>query len=70
MPLKDNYVLIGGMILAQGIHILATYSPLAATLHLEPITMNEWLKLLPTATIILIAMEIFKWFWNRSQIKK
>ncbi|MGB4398804.1 MAG: HAD-IC family P-type ATPase [Daejeonella sp.] len=64
MPLKNNYVLLAGMLLAQGVHILATYSPLGATLHLEPITLSEWLKLLPTAAIILLVMEIFKWLWN------
>lgn len=67
MPLKNNYVLIAGMLLAQLVHILATYSPLGATLHLEPITLSEWLKLLPTAAIILLVMEIFKWLWNRNR---
>lgn len=65
MPLKNNYVLLAGMFLAQGVHIMATYSPLGATLHLEPITFSEWLKLLPTAAIILAVMELFKWYWNR-----
>ena len=65
MPLKNNYILLAGMLLAQGVHILATYSPLGATLHLEPITLSEWLKLLPTAAIILGVMELFKWYWNK-----
>lgn len=65
MPIKDNYVLFAGMMLAQGIHISATYSPLATTLHLEPITLLEWLKLVPTAGIILLVMEMFKWIWQR-----
>ncbi len=68
MPLKNNYVLLAGMLLAQGVHILATYSPLGATLHMEPITFSEWLKLLPTAGIILLVMEIFKWYWNRKRL--
>lgn len=64
MPLKNNYVLIAGMVLAQAVHILATYSPLGSTLQLEPITISEWLKLLPTAAAILLVMEIFKWIWK------
>ncbi|MBC7757575.1 MAG: HAD-IC family P-type ATPase [Phormidesmis sp. FL-bin-119] len=69
MPLKNNYVLLVGILLAQGVHILATYSPLGTTLKLEPITLTEWLILLPTAAIILGVMEIFKLIWNRNQQK-
>ena len=69
MPLKNNYVLLVGILLAQGVHILATYSPLGATLQLEPITLTEWLILLPTAAILLGVMEIFKLIWNRNQQK-
>ena len=69
MPLKNNYVLLVGILLAQGVHVLATYSPLAATLKLEPITLTEWLILLPTAAILLGVMEIFKLIWNRNKQK-
>ena len=69
MPLKNNYVLLVGILLAQGVHVLATYSPLAATLQLEPITLTEWLILLPTAATLLGVMEIFKLIWNRNQQK-
>ena len=69
MPIKNNYVLLVGILLAQGVHVLATYSPLGATLQLEPITLTEWLILIPTAAIILGVMEIFKLIWNRNQQK-
>ena len=69
MPLKNNSVLLVGILLAQGVHVLATYSPLGATLQLEPITLTEWLILIPTAAIILGVMEIFKLIWNRNQQK-
>jgi len=66
MPIKNNYVLVAGIIVAQLAHISAAYIPgLNTTLQLEPITLNEWLKLLPTAVSILVVMEIFKWFWRR-----
>ena len=67
MPLKNNYVLLGGIIIAQLVHIAASYIPgLNTTLQLEPITLAEWLRLVPTAASILVVMEIFKWFWRRS----
>ncbi|MDX2045754.1 MAG: HAD-IC family P-type ATPase [Chitinophagaceae bacterium] len=66
IPLKNNYVLLAGIIVAQSVHISASYIPgLSDTLHLEPLTFNEWLFLIPDAAIILIVMEIFKWWWRR-----
>ena len=65
MSFENNYVLVGGIIMAQLAHISAAYIPcLNTTLQLEPITLDEWLKLLPTAASILVVMEIFKWFWR------
>ncbi len=66
MPLKNNYVLIGGMVLAQVLHISASYIPgLNTTLQLDHITFSEWIKLLPTAASIIVVMEIFKWVSRR-----
>ncbi|RYD92119.1 MAG: ATPase, partial [Sphingobacteriales bacterium] len=66
MPLKNNYMLIGGIVLAQLAHISASYIPgLNTTLNLEPITFNEWILLLPTAVTVLLVMEVFKWIWRR-----
>ncbi len=66
MPLKNNYVLLIGIMTAQLVHIAASYTPgLNATLHLEPITLKEWIQLLPTAASILLVMELFKWTWRR-----
>lgn len=71
MPIKNNYILFVGIILAQLVHISASYIPgLNTTLQLEPITLNEWLGLLPTAALILMMMEIFKWFWRRHATNK
>lgn len=70
IPLKNNYVLIGGMILAQLVHISASYLPgLSTTLQLDPITLSEWVKLLPTAAIVLVVMEIFKWIRRKNKSK-
>jgi magnesium-transporting ATPase (P-type) len=66
IPLKNNYVLIAGMILAQLVHISASYIPgLNTTLQLDTLTFNEWIKLVPTAASILVVMEIFKWLRRR-----
>ncbi|WP_207632835.1 cation-translocating P-type ATPase [Foetidibacter luteolus] len=67
LPLKNNYVLLVGIVLAQLVHISAAFIPgLNNTLQLEPITFNEWLVLLPAAAGILLVMEIFKWIWKKS----
>jgi magnesium-transporting ATPase (P-type) len=66
IPIKNNYFLFVTILLAQGLHITASYIPfLADILQLEPIQLHEWMKLVPTAAIILIAIEIFKW-WRKA----
>jgi calcium-translocating P-type ATPase len=70
LPFKNNYVLIAGMIIAQMLHISASYIPgLNSTLQLDHITFNEWIMLVPTAASILVVMEIFK-VWRRRQTEK
>lgn len=61
IPLKKNYFLLFGVLIAQGLHIAATYNPfMQRTLQLEPIKLNDWLILLVLASSILWGMEIFK----------
>ena len=51
-----------GMLLAQLLHISASYIPgLNTTLQLDPITFYEWLKLVPTPALVLV-VELFKHF--------
>ncbi|MEJ1241390.1 HAD-IC family P-type ATPase [Chryseolinea sp. T2] len=70
IPLRNNYTLIIGLIVAQSVHIAAAYIPgLNETLQLEPITLREWLILLPAALSILLAMEIFKMVWRKISSK-
>jgi magnesium-transporting ATPase (P-type) len=71
LPLSNNYTLIVGVVIAQLVHISAAYVPwLGDTLQLEPITLKEWLLLLPAAVSILGAMEIFKVIWRATHKKK
>lgn len=63
IPFANNKLIVVGVLLAQGIHILAAYIPgLNSTLHLEPVTLNEWLTLLALSCSIVLVMEVFKWF--------
>jgi magnesium-transporting ATPase (P-type) len=71
IPLRSNYVLLVGILLAQAIHIAACYIPLLSnTLHLDPITLKEWLTLLPSAASIVLVMEVFKWWWRKTESRK
>ncbi len=61
VPLRNNRILIFGVLAAQGIHILSMYVP--ATQHalkVAPVSLQEWGALLLLASIMLITMEIFK----------
>jgi magnesium-transporting ATPase (P-type) len=69
IPLKNNYILIIGILLAQLAHVSASYIPgLNEVLQLDHITFNEWIKLLPTAAAIFVIMELFK-LWQRRKRK-
>jgi magnesium-transporting ATPase (P-type) len=61
VPLYRNWILILGVMLAQGIHIAAMHIPFMQTvLRIEPITVWEWAEVLILAVPLLIVMEIFK----------
>ena len=66
VPLRNNLLLIAGIVGAQLLHVAASYIPgLNSTLQLNPIQLHEWLWLLPAALTIVVVMEIFKWYWRR-----
>ncbi|WP_081212130.1 cation-translocating P-type ATPase [Salegentibacter sediminis] len=70
IPLSNNYILILGILTAQGIHILALHLPfMQDLLSLDPVSGAEWIKLFFTATLILVAMEIFKLFYRKRKNK-
>lgn len=61
IPFKNNPYIIGAVLLAQGLHIAATYIPFTADLlGLKPIPLHEWLELFAYAFIVLVAMEAYK----------
>jgi magnesium-transporting ATPase (P-type) len=61
IPLSRNYILVFGVLAAQGIHVLSMQLPFMQNiLQIEPITVNEWLYVLGLALPIILVMEIFK----------
>lgn len=67
IPLKNNPFLIGGILMAQGVHIIAMHIPFMQNLlRIKPVSVLDWLKLLGTASIIIIVMEVFKWYKKRT----
>lgn len=65
-PFFSNRLLLIGTLGAQAIHIAALYTPgLSDLLEVQPVSLNQWLLLMATALILLLAMELHKWWWAR-----
>ncbi|MBX3278910.1 MAG: HAD-IC family P-type ATPase [Acidobacteria bacterium] len=61
VPLSRNYVLAFGVLAATGLHILAMHTPvMQRILQVAPIRFDEWLIPFAMASVMLAAMEIFK----------
>jgi magnesium-transporting ATPase (P-type) len=61
VPWRRNWMLFGGVIGAQAIHILAMHLPVTQRiLRVAPVSLNEWLVPFAMAAGVLVAMEIFK----------
>jgi magnesium-transporting ATPase (P-type) len=62
IPLKNNYYLIFGIVIAQGIHILAMMTPfMQDLLDIGPVSLHTWVSLLGLALLLIVSMEIFKY---------
>lgn len=63
IPLYKNIILVGGVVVAQLIHILSMHLPfMQRVLNVSPVTFREWLSLILLASTVLFVMEIFKFF--------
>ena len=61
VPLKRNPLLIGGVLVAQGVHILAMQWPfMQGILGVAPVSAQAWAGLLGLAGILLLVMEVYK----------
>jgi magnesium-transporting ATPase (P-type) len=66
IPLSRNWILVIGVLAAQGIHILSMQIPfMQSALKIEPITLQEWLYVILLAIPILVVMELFKMYVRR-----
>ncbi|MHC9538007.1 MAG: cation transporting ATPase C-terminal domain-containing protein [Vulcanimicrobiota bacterium] len=62
VPIRNNRVLIIGMIIAFAVHLAAVYLPFTQSLlRIAPLTPERWLLLGALASLVIIVMEIFKW---------
>lgn len=61
IPLNRNWLLVLGVLAAQGLHILSMQIPIMqSTLKIEPITLTEWIYVLSLSFPMVLSMEIFK----------
>ncbi len=62
VPLSRNWLLVGGVAVAQGIHILSMNIPLMQkVLGVQPVSFSHWLTLILAASALVVVMELFKW---------
>lgn len=61
VPLSRNWVLLVGVLGAQGVHLLAMHVPvLQRILGVQPVTASQWGIAVGTAVTILVVMESYK----------
>jgi magnesium-transporting ATPase (P-type) len=61
VPLRNNYFLVMGVIISQGLHIFAMRIPfMHEYLSINPVSFDTWLILFIIAGTIIVVMEIFK----------
>jgi magnesium-transporting ATPase (P-type) len=67
VPLRNNTVLVAGVVLMQGLHILSLHVPIMQEiLDLAPVSLEQWFTCLVVAGIVIVVMEMFKWFEFRN----
>lgn len=65
-----NPWLVISVIGAQVLHVAAMHIPgLSDTLRIAPVSLAEWVILLPIASILVLVMELEKW-WDRRYLKR
>ncbi len=61
IPFSNNWMLIGAIVLAQGIHFIAMRIPwLENALGLEPVDLLHWLYMVGAASLVIVIMELYK----------
>ncbi|RPJ77855.1 MAG: hypothetical protein EHM20_05320, partial [Alphaproteobacteria bacterium] len=61
VPLRNNYYLVIGVVLMQGLHIFSMHIPfMHELLSINPVSFESWLLSFIIAGTIIVVMEIFK----------
>jgi P-type Ca2+ transporter type 2C len=67
VPLRRNWLLLGGVLGAQALHQLAMYTPFGpGVLQTSPIGLSEWISTFASAASVLLVMELFK-LWRHGR---
>ncbi|MFN3334382.1 MAG: HAD-IC family P-type ATPase, partial [Caldilinea sp.] len=67
VPLRNNRILVIGVVVAFGIHMLSMQLPfMQSLLRVAPVSLNEFGLMLLFALSVLVTMEIFKWVRSRT----
>jgi magnesium-transporting ATPase (P-type) len=62
VPLHRNWMLVGGVVAALGLHLLVLWLPLfQSLLGVQPVSLTEFFALAALASTILLVLELFKW---------
>jgi P-type Ca2+ transporter type 2C len=68
VPLGQNWLLLFGVLGAQGLHLSITHLPVMQNvLQVEPINWHDWLWCILLAALLLVPMEIFKLFKRKQE---
>ncbi len=66
IPLARNWMLVGGVVAALGVHVAATYVPLMQRLlRVEPVAFGLWAAPMAVALLLLLLAELDKWVRRR-----
>lgn len=66
VPLRNNRILMIGMVVAFGLYVLATELPfLQDLLRTQSLPLQMWLMLAVIASVVLVVMELYKWVQRR-----
>ncbi len=69
VPLNRNWFIVGGVLTAQLIHLIASNIPFTQKmLQTDAVNIKEWMVLFAISLVVLIAMEIFKLTLKRRKI--
>jgi magnesium-transporting ATPase (P-type) len=61
IPIRNNYFLVVGVIMMQGLHIFAMHIPfMQELLSINPVSFENWFSFFIIAGIIIVVMEVFK----------